>query len=96
MNLAGSRRPKWTEKPYFGCPQVHTASAYETFRTVSLGSWVNKGKMKDRGLAAPSMPTCGYLPFACRYALAQVGELPYQLLLLASKLLSLVERRLNP
>jgi hypothetical protein len=39
--------------------------------------------------------TCGNLPFACRYALAQAFELPSQLLLLAGELFSLDECRLN-
>jgi hypothetical protein len=51
VNLAGIRRVNWTKKFLFGGPQGYAASSCETFRIVSLGTWVNKGKKKeDQGL----------------------------------------------
>jgi hypothetical protein len=51
VNLTGMRRLKWTEKLLFGGPQGYAASASETYRTVSLGTWVNEDKKKeDQGL----------------------------------------------
>jgi hypothetical protein len=36
VNLAGKRRPKWTEKFLFGGSQGYDASTSEAFRTVSV------------------------------------------------------------
>src|SRR5215211_2861363 len=43
VNLAGIRRGRWTEKLFFGGRQGYVAGASETFRTVSPGTWVNRG-----------------------------------------------------
>ena len=42
-DLAAIRSAKWTEKPLLGDPLGSAGGASETFRTVSLGSSVNKG-----------------------------------------------------
>jgi hypothetical protein len=42
------RRPKWVERVLFGSPQACVAGRSEAFRTVSLGTRVNKGKKQGR------------------------------------------------
>src|SRR5215217_7525829 len=39
VNMAGIRRPKWTEQLRFGVLQGNAASASEAFRTVSKGEF---------------------------------------------------------
>jgi hypothetical protein len=51
---------KWTEKLLFGNPRGYAASAYDPFRTVSLGTSVNKGMKKGRGVVA-ARPFAVYL-----------------------------------
>jgi hypothetical protein len=44
MDLASMRRKKWAERPLFGVLLDHAAGAFGTFRTVSLGTWVNRAR----------------------------------------------------
>jgi hypothetical protein len=58
-DLAAIRSAKWTEKPLLGDPLGSAGSVSETFRTVSLGSSVNKGTARTPStlsLGARSLP----------------------------------------
>jgi hypothetical protein len=59
MDLASMRRKKWAERPLFGVLLDHAAGAFGTFRTVSPGTSVNKGKREGRSEAAPALPRVG-------------------------------------
>jgi hypothetical protein len=54
VNLAGKRRNKWAISVPFRQPARLRAGSSEAFRTVSLGSWVNRARRRAGSLIRPN------------------------------------------